>query len=313
MDTSELHVVTGAFGFSGRYIARNLLEAGCRVRTLTDSYERANAFGGKIKAYPYHFDRPEKLVMALRGASVLYNNYWVRFNHRGSSYARAIENTRILFHAAQKAGVRKIVQISVANPSLLSPLEYFRGKAMVERLLTESGLSYTILRPALIFGVEDVFVNNLAWCLRRFPVFCLFGDGSYQLQPIHVNDLAKLAVAEAGKPESGILDAMGPETFTYRSLIEEIARALGKQRKIVPVPATVGYSLGSLIGLMQGDVLVTRDEIQGLMSNLLCSKADPVGAVKLSEWLKLHAATLGQRYSNERARRMNRRTAYEKL
>ncbi|MBA4372365.1 MAG: epimerase [Thermodesulfovibrio sp.] len=313
MDTENLHVVTGAFGFSGRYIARNLLETGCRVRALTDSYERANTFGGKIKAYPYNFQRPEKLVMTLRGASVLYNNYWVRFNNRGSSYARAIENTRVLFHAAQKAGVRKIVQISVANPSLQSPLEYFRGKAMMERLLIESGLSYSILRPAVIFGVEDVFINNLAWCLRKFPVFCLFGDGSYQLQPIHVSDLARLAVEQGGNPENSVLDAVGPETFTYRGLIEEIARALGKQRKIVPVPTSLGYTLGRLIGFMQGDLLVTRDEIAGLMSNLHCSKADPVGSVKLSEWLRLHALTLGVRYSNELARRSNRRTAYEKL
>ncbi|MGC2064208.1 MAG: NAD(P)H-binding protein [Thermodesulfovibrionales bacterium] len=313
MESDNLHVVTGAFGFSGKYIARNLLDAGHRVRTITNSYERANTFGGRIKAYPYNFDRPEKMVMTLRGASVLYNNYWVRFNYRGSSYAKAIENTRVLFHAAQKAGVGKIVQISIVNPSLQSPFEYFRGKAMVERLLIESGLPYAILRPAVIFGVEDVLINNIAWCLRTFPVFGLFGDGSCQLQPIHVDDLAKLAVEHGRKPENTILDAIGPETFTYRGLVEEMAKAIGKQRKIVPLPPAAAYWLGRLIGLMQGDVLVTRDEIDGLMANLLYSKADPVGKIKLSEWLRLHALTLGVRYSNELARRTNRRTAYEKL
>ncbi len=313
MDSDNLHVVTGAFGFTGKYIARNLLEAGHRVRTITNSYERANAFGGRIKAYPFNFDRPEKLVMTLRGASVLYNTYWVRFNHRGFSYARAIENTRVLFHAAQKAGVRKIVQISILNPSLQSPFEYFRAKAMVERLLTESGLSYAIVRPSLLFGVEDVLINNMAWCLRTFPLFGLFGDGSCQLQPIHVNDLAKYAVDCGRGTGNAVVDAVGPETFTYRDLVGETAKALGKQRKIVPLPTAVGYWLGRLVGLMQGDILLTRDEIGMLMANLLCSTADPVGTVKLSEWLKLHALTLGARYSNELARRTNRRTAYEKL
>src|ERR1700690_3360464 len=194
--SDELHVVTGAFGFSGKYIARRLLDAGHRVRTITNSYKRDNPFNDKLKVFPFNFNEAEKLTASLRGASVLYNNYWVRFNHRDFSYARAIENTRILFHAAHKAGVKRIVQISITNPSLQSEFEYFRGKAKIERLLIESGIPHAILRPGLIFGVEDVLINNIAWFLRKLPVFGIFGDGNYKLQPIHVDDLAKLAIAQ---------------------------------------------------------------------------------------------------------------------
>jgi len=313
MTDDDLHVVTGAFGFSGKYIARTLLDAGYRVRTITDSYERTNSFGGKISAYPFNFKRPEKLVMTLRGASVLYNNYWIRSGRGGISYAKAVENTKVLINAAQKAGVRRLVQISITNPSLQSSLDYFRGKAKVERLVIESGISYAILRPAVIFGVEDVFINNLAWCIRNFPVFPMFGDGKFQLQPIHVNDLARLAVEQGGRTDNSIVDAVGPETVTYQDLVTEIAKVLGKQTRIISLPPPVVYWLGFGIGLLRGDVVITRKEIEALMLNLLTTKSEPVGTTKLSEWLKRHSLTLGARYANELLRRTDRRSPYEKL
>jgi NADH dehydrogenase len=311
--TEELHVVTGAFGFSGKYIARRLLDTGHRVRTITNSYERDNPFKDKLKVFPFNFNEPEKLTASLRGASVLYNNYWVRFNHRDFSYARAIENTRILFHAAQKAGVRRIVQLSITNPSTQSEFEYFRGKAKIERLLTESGIPYAILRPGLIFGVEDVLINNLAWFLRKFPVFGIFGDGNYKIQPIHVDDLAKLAIEQGQKTDNSTIDAIGPETLTYRELVNLVQNAIGVQRKIISVPASAGYWIGALAGILHGDVAITRDEIDALMAGLLCTTSEPVGTIKLSEWLKRHGMGLGVRYSSELARRKNRRTSYEKL
>ncbi|MHB8881936.1 MAG: SDR family oxidoreductase [Thermodesulfovibrionales bacterium] len=309
----ELHVVTGAFGFTGKYIARRLVDAGLRVRTITNSYERANPFKDKIKVFPYNFKEPEKLAASLRGATVLYNNYWVRFNHRDFSFARAVESNRILFNAAQKAGVKRIVQISITNPSLQSGLEYFRGKAKIERLLADSGIPYAILRPALIFGVEDVTINNIAWFLRKFPVFGIFGDGSYKLQPIHVDDLARLAIEFGQKTGNVTVDAIGPETFTYQELVNEIQKALGVSRKIVSIPPAAGAMIGSVFGTLLGDVVITRDEIDGLMTNLLCTSSEPLGTIKLSEWLKRHAIGLGVRYSSELARRKDRRTSYEKL
>jgi NADH dehydrogenase len=313
MASGQFHVVTGAFGYSGRYIARRLLDAGAKVLTLTNSPRRANPFGGRIEAHEYCFDDLARLVGVLRGASVLYNTYWVRFNRAGFKHAVAVENTRKLFQAASEAGVGRVVHVSITNPSEDSPLEYFRGKAKLERALIESGLSYAILRPTVLFGREDILINNIAWMLRKFSVFGVFGDGRYRLQPMYVDNLAKLAVKEGGETQNHIIDAIGPETFTYRELVEQIGRAIGKPRPIVSIPPAVGYVMGAVLGKAVGDVVITREEIEGLMANLLCTDSPPAGETKLTEWVRIHADTLGLRYASEVARRKDRESAYEAL
>jgi NADH dehydrogenase len=307
---TPFHVVTGAFGYSGQYIARRLLDKGVAVRTLTNSPDRENPFGGRVQATPYHFDRPVRLAQSLRGAAVLYNTYWVRFNRAGFSHAQAVDNTLRLFAAAREAGVRRVVHVSITNPSEDSPLEYFSGKAHLERALIESGLSYAILRPTVLFGEEDILINNIAWMLRRLPVFGVFGDGAYRIQPIHVDDLARLAVEQGESQENCVINAIGPETFTYRGLVREIGLRIGQRRTIVSVPPWLGYWFAALLGRILGDVIVTRAEIEGLMAGLLCVDTPPTGATKLTDWVTQHAATLGSRYANELARRQDRRRAY---
>ena len=311
MSADAVHVVTGAFGYSGKYIARRLLDRGCRVRTLTNSPQRSNPFGDAVPAEPFHFDEPHKLVESLRGVSVLYNTYWVRFNHRTFTFADAIRNTRTLFDSARRAGVERIVHVSITNPSLDSPLEYFRGKAEVEESLRGSGVSYAILRPAILFGKEDILVNNIAWTLRRFPVLGVFGKGDYRMQPIYVDDLAALAVEQGLQRENTIVNAIGRETFTYRGLLEEVGRIIGKRRLIVSVPPWLGYLAASLVGRMVGDVVITRDEIAGLMANLLHVDSQPVGTTKLTAWAAENADRLGRSYTSELSRRNDRATSYD--
>jgi NADH dehydrogenase len=313
MGSKDIHVVTGAFGFSGKYIARRLLAAKYEVRTLTNSINRKNPFNGQVTAYPYNFYDPEKLVESLRGASILYNNYWVRFNHKNFSYAQAVENSLKLFEAAKKTGVKRIVHISITNPAINSPYEYFSGKARLEKAIIDSGLSYAILRPAVLFGKEDILINNIAWFLRRFPIFGVFGDGTYRLQPIYVDDLAELAVEQGKQTENVIIDAIGPETFTYRDLVKETGKAIGKKRPIVPIPPHKGYLFGKLVGLLKQDVTITHDEIHGLMAGLLHTDSPPVGKTKLTKWLKENAAVVGRHYSNELRRRVNRTKPYDVL
>lgn len=313
MSSGNIHVVTGAFGFSGKYIARRLLDAGHQVRTVTNSLNRANPFGSRVKAFPFNFDHPEKLKDTLRGASVLYNTYWVRFNHPKFTYASAVDNTLTLFDAAKKAGVRRVVHISITNPSEDSPYEYFGGKAKLERALIESGMSYAVLRPAVLFGKEDILINNIAWFLRRFPVFGVFGDGGYRLQPIFVDDLAQLAVEQGQNTENRIIDAIGPETFTYRGLVEEIGTAIGKRRAVVSVPPAVGYFVGQLVSKIEKDVAITRDEINGLMAGLLSTGSPPAGKTRLTDWIRENASTSGTHYASELARRENRKESYDRL
>ena len=311
----DRHVVTGAFGYSGKYITTRLLAAGRQVRTITNSPHRANPFGAQVEVYPYHFDNPAALIESLRGATVLYNTYWIRFNTAlpGFQHAVAVENTLKLFEAARQAGVPRIVHTSITNPSEDSPLEYFKGKAVLERALKESGLSYAILRPTVLFGQEDILINNIAWILRRLPVFGVFGNGQYRLQPIYVDDFAALAVAQGQERDNRVIDAIGPETFTYRRLVEEISRLIGVHRPIVSVSPAIGYMVGAVLGKLTGDVVITREEIEGLMADLLVTASPPAGNTRLTDWARQHADTLGKHYASELARRKNRQAAYSQL
>ncbi len=309
----EVCVVTGAFGYSGSYITKRLLVAGSRVRTLTGSPHRNNPFGGVVETYPYNFDKPDDLVRSLEGARVLFNTYWVRFDHADFTRDQAVRNTLRLFDAAVRAGVPRVVHLSITNPSARSPLPYFRGKAELEAALHASGLSYAILRPAVLFGVEDILINNIAWMLRRFPVFGVFGDGCYKLQPIFVDDLARRAVELASSTENTTVDAVGPETFMYRELVELIGNAIGHRRPMVRIQPGLGVVIARLIGALVGDVVITREEVTGLMRDLLVTTSPPAGHTALSRWVLEHRDDLGRRYTSELARRRNRVASYEDL
>lgn len=299
----RLHAVTGAFGYSGQYIARRLLAQGEPVVTLTNSSGRAGDLASRVRAFPLDFNRPEALVESLRGVRVLYNTYWVRFNHRRFTHAAAVRNTQTLFEAARRAGLERIVHVSITNPSEASPLEYFRGKAILERSLRETGLPHSILRPTVLFGREDILINNIAWALRHLPIFGVFGDGSYRLQPIFVDDLASLAVRHGSLEGVHVVEAIGPETYRYRDLVRTIAERIGVRRPIVSVPPQIGLWAGKLIGASVGDVTITREEIAGLMHELLYVEAPPAGSTPLSEWVSQNRESLGRRYASELARR----------
>ncbi len=310
MSNHQIHAVTGAYGYSGKYIADKLLAGGKQVITLTNSLKRQHPFGDRLRAFGFNFNKPDLLADSLKDVKVLYNTYWVRFNHKLFTYANAVENSKILFDAAAKAGVERIVHISITNPTIDSPLEYFRGKALLEKYLKETGISYCILRPAVLFGKEDILINNIAWALRCFPVFGVFGDGHYKLQPIYVDDLAELAVQQGEKRDNVTIDAIGPETFTYRGLVEEIGHIIGKKRPIVSLPPLLNYSIGWIVGKFVNDVMITKDEVQGLMANLLYVDTQSAGTTKLTDWTKKHADTLGLKYTSELARRRDRKTKY---
>jgi hypothetical protein len=182
-----LHVAIGAFGFSGKYIAKRLLDRGHRVRTMTNGKKPVDPFQAKVEIHPLAFGDDKRLVESLKGATVFYNTYGVRFNHAKITHSGAIDNTLRLFAAAKAAGVERIVHISIANPS------------------EDSGL---------------------------------------------------------------------------------------------------GYLVCSVIGKLVGDVFLTRDEIKGLMADLLYVDAKPAGSTRLTEWAHKHSASLGREYASELARRL---------
>lgn len=292
-------MVTGAFSYTGRYITQRLLARGRRVLTLTNHPGRSDPFGSKIEILPYDFDHPAEMVQRLRGVSTLFNTYWVRFPHGGMTYDRAVENSRILIQCAREAGVRRFVHISITNPSLDSRFFYFRGKARVEQALRESGLSYAIVRPTVVFGDGGILIHNIAWLLRKFPVFALPGRGDCRLQPVYVEDVADLAVEAAARSENETLDAAGPEIFTFAGLVELLAKTVGSRARIVRTQPMISLVLAKIAGLAVRDIVLTKEEVESLMESLVVSSQPARGKTKLSDWLTQNAPNLGRKYFNE--------------
>jgi uncharacterized protein YbjT (DUF2867 family) len=299
--------ITGAFSYTGKYTTRLLLDRGCEVRTLTNhppssDPERPDPFGGRVQVFPYNFDRPDELRRSLEGVSVLINTYWVRFPHGQADFETAVRNSRTLTTAARDAGVRRIVHVSIANPSPDSPLGYYKGKAEVEEAVRASGLSYAILRPTVIFGVEDILINNIAWFLRRLPIFGIPGDGRYGIRPIYVEDMARLLADASEQHGNSVINAVGPETFTFEELVRLIAERVGRPTHLIHLPAAVAYLSTLLAGWIVGDVVLTWEEYKGLMGNLLAPEGPPAGQTRLSQWFAENSERVGRSYASEVAR-----------
>ena len=299
MKANGFDVVTGAFSYTGKYIARRLLLMGKKVRTITGRPASESPFGNQVAEHQFSFDNPGQLIQSLEGATVLYNTYWVRFARGKDTFDRAVENSKMLIRAAEAADVRRIVHISITNAYEGSPFPYFRGKALVEKAIINSKLSYAIVRPTVIFGAEGILINNIAWLLRRFPIFAIPGSGNYRLQPVFVEDLAEIAVSTGHREDNIVMDAVGAEVFTYEELVTLIARNINSRAKMIHVSPWLALLLARLIGRMVGDVMITKDEIDGLMSNLLVSESPPTGSTRLSEWLKQNGNSVGAKYFSD--------------
>ena len=293
-----LDVVTGAFSYSGAAIAAALLERGRRVRTITGHAGRAPA-GTEVEQRPLDFDDQLELVASLEGVTTLYNTYWVRFAHHRIDHDMAVANSRTLFQAAKRAGVQRVVHVSITHPGIDSPFPYFRGKAEVERALAEVGLSYAIVRPAILFGGDGVLLNNIAWLLRNLPVFAIGGRGDYRIRGIHVDDLAQLCVARGAERVDSVTDAVGPERPTFTELVQVVREAVGSRSRLLHVPGPAIPVLSSVVGWALHDRLLTREEYRAMAAGLADSDGPTTGPTGLSEWIRANRSSLGRRYANE--------------
>ncbi len=276
-------LITGASGFIGGAIAGRLIDRAA-LRSLT-FHPAKNRFGDRLPSFAYDFDRPERMVEAFRDVDVFVNSYYIRFNHRDATFERAVQQTRALIDAARAAHVRKIVHVSVSNADERSDLPYYRNKGRIERLVRESGLEHTILRPAIVVGPGDILVNNIAFFLRHLPVFTVFGRGRYRTQPMMLEAFAEVAVAAIdGAHPNETLPLAGPSDWT--------TPALG---------ALAGLKVA---GLVLRDVVLTGDEVKGLTREYLYTQQPLRYGGDFRDWLVQDAvaSTLGRRYESELAR-----------
>jgi uncharacterized protein YbjT (DUF2867 family) len=292
-------VVTGAFSFTGRFIARRLLAGGRRVRTMTNHPRRPGAQDIDVDVAPLRFTDRAALVESFRGADVFYNTYWVRFRHGAIGFGDAVANTRILMSAAAEAGVRKVVHISVSNPSIDSRLDYYAGKARTEAIVRESGLAWAVVRPTLIFGPGDILINNIAWLLRRMPVFVIPERGRYRVQPVAGIDVAEIATWAAAQTEDVVVDAAGPEIISYAELVDSVSVAVGRRPRFMYLPPSVTLLAGDVVGLLMRDIMLTRQELEGLMEERLVSHEAPRGTLRVDDWLLESSQSLGRHYASE--------------
>jgi len=298
---SDFDVVTGAFSYSGAAIAREVQASGRRVRTLTGHPGRAPA-GTPIEVRPLDFADPAGLTESLRGARTLYNTYWVRFARGEVDHPAAVTRSRALFLAAAEAGVRRIVHVSITNPDADSPYPYFRGKAAVEQALRDLGVSHAVLRPAVLFGGSGVLINNIAWLLRHLPVFAVGGTGAYRLRPVHIDDLARLAVRAGESQATEVIDAVGPERPTFDELVHTIRNLTGSRSLVIHVPGPLVQAAAKALGVALRDTLLTDDEYRGMADGLADTDGPATGETGLTQWMADHKDSLGRFYASELTR-----------
>jgi len=299
--------VTGAFGFTGRAIAEQLLARDRSVVTLTTHPRPADPLAPRIEVKPLDFDRTADLAASLAGVDVLYNTYWIRFPRKGLTFDTAIAHSEVLLAAARQAGVRRIVHVSVVGASRDGLTPYVRAKGTLEDLVRSARLEWAIVRPTLTFGTADILLNNLAWALRRLPVYGIPGRGHYRIQPVHVDDVARICLEAADGPSGVTADAAGPETPEYVELVRAIRSAVKSRSLIVPMPAWAVLAAARYLGLVVHDVVLTRHEVIELTTEVLTSKEPPRGTTSLSTWIAEHGAELGRTWSSELKRNYDRR------
>jgi NADH dehydrogenase len=289
-------VVTGAFSFTGAAVARELRRRGWTIHTLT--HRRPPPDAGDVTAAPLRFEF-EHLVRELRAADAFVNTYWIRLPRHGRSFDTAVADSRMLVEAARQAKVGRFVQVSVSNADRESRLGYYRGKGLVDEAVRAAGLPHGIVRPTLIVGPSDVLTGNIAWFLRRFPVFPVPGGGRYRLQPVTLDDMGRITADVVEARDDVDVDAAGPETMTFRNYVERVARACGLRRWTVGLPSWLCLAGLRLVDFVTGDVVLTRDELAGLAEEKLVSRKAPLGTESITEWLVAHGPGLGRRYTND--------------
>jgi NADH dehydrogenase len=297
-----VNAVTGCFSYTGSHIARRLLDDGEKVRTLSREPAPDHPLAERVEFARLQFDDAIELIDALRGVDTLYNTYWVRFARGATTWDSVVDNTAMLMRAAGAAGVSRVVHVSVTNPDAGDALEYYRYKAFTEEIVRRSPLSYAIVRPTLVFGSEDILLNNIAWVLRRFPLFVSAGDGGYRVQPVFVRDVAAICVAAARRSDDVEIDAAGPDTYTYDELVATIADAVGEPARIRHMSRGTTALLARVLGAVKRDTMLTGQELDGLMAGKLTSDEPPRGTTHFTSWLAGYGAQLGRAYASERRR-----------
>jgi uncharacterized protein YbjT (DUF2867 family) len=235
-------LVTGASGFVGNEVVKELLAQGRQVRALVrrGSEKKLQARERVEIAFGDCLD-PEAVALAAAGCDAVIHLVGIirEFPGRGITFEQVhVQATRNVVGAAKNAGVRRYLHMSAlgARPEPADPYHVTNFRA--DEYVIHSGLTYTIFRPSVIYGPEDQSINLFARHIRRLAFLPIIGDGAYQLQPAPVWTVARAFALALDRPrtENRIYDLGGPEPLTFNEVIDTIARVLGRKVKKIHQP-----------------------------------------------------------------------------
>lgn len=274
--------VAGGSGFIGRAIVRSLgADSSIRIRVLSRHPEKArNAlWESHAEFVAADVTVPSSVCAAIAGAdtiidTVQFDGYPVEKPRRGLTFDRIdLGAVRALLTAAVATNTRQFIYISGAAADEASRHPAFRAKGLAERAIRESGLTYTIFRPSLVYGPGDAVISNFARLLRIAPIFAVPGTGKQRLQPVHVDDLAAcVAMAVSGRGRNGIYDVGGPDLMTFDEMTEAIMTAIGRRRRIVHIPERMLRAMGAIAERLPGP-LFSRDAAAFVIADNVCDPA----------------------------------------
>ena len=269
--------VAGGSGFIGRAIVRRLAGIpATRVRLLTRDAERARhkfEAPANVEFVSADVTNRDSLKPALAGASavvsaVQFDGYPIENPRRGLTFERVdYGGTVALLDAAKNAGVSRFIYISGAAADENSSQSGFRAKGRAERAIRESGLSYTIFRPSLVYGAGDRVMNMLVNALSISPVMPVPGTGQQKVQPVLVDDVAAcVALALGGRGRNGAFDVGGPARMTFDDLIRLVMEITGRHRLIIHVPEAIMRLAGAAAEMLPV-ALFSRDAASFLLAD----------------------------------------------
>ncbi|BAO83945.1 predicted nucleoside-diphosphate-sugar epimerase [Serpentinimonas maccroryi] len=260
-------LVLGGTGFVGRHLCEHLNRAGIRATVPTRRLNNAQAVQMLPLVQPLEADVHDAAALArlLPGHDAVVNLIAVLHGSRARFEQVHVELPRRLAAAMQASGVRRLVHVSALGASASGPSEYQRSKAAGEAVLQAAGLELTILRPSVIFGAEDRFLNLFASLQKLFPLMPLAGSQA-RLQPVWVGDVARALLHCLLHPATSgqIIECAGPETFSLADLVRLAGRLSGHPRPVLPLPRALGYAQALLMQLLPGEPLLSADNLRSL-------------------------------------------------
>lgn len=260
--------VIGGSGFIGSYIAERLTEQGCQLTIATRRRERAKASllvlpGVQLVEADIH--RPEALKQLISGHDAVINMVGILHGNAAQFDKAHVQLSEKVITACQSLGVRRLIHISALGADERGPSLYQQSKGRAETRVRESGLEWTILRPSVVFGHGDSFLNMFASLLRKAPFLPLAGAHT-RFAPIWAGDVAH-AVEASLSHRAAIgqsLDLAGPGVYTLAELVSLVGRHIGKPRPVIALPQSLAMLQAALMECLPGPALISRDNVRSL-------------------------------------------------